>query len=197
MSAVSSLTDSQLLSRFREGDQAAFGQLYEKYHGVTYNFLYRFLKSPDLSEDLTQEVFIKFWDKREEIGMLLSVKSYLLTMAKNHAFNFLKRAGVDRNAMAEIIKHYPAEGNSLENALHFNDYKRYLDEILATLSPQSREVFRLCRQEGRTYDETAALLGISRNTVKKHMVRSMKILSEAVQRDLGISLTLLLACEIR
>jgi DNA-directed RNA polymerase specialized sigma24 family protein len=58
-------------------------------------------------------------------------------------------------------------------------------------------VFRLCRQQGMTYDETAELLGISRNAVKKHMVRTMRILSESVETDLGISLTLLLMMTIR
>jgi DNA-directed RNA polymerase specialized sigma24 family protein len=48
-----------------------------------------------------------------------------------------------------------------------------------------------------TYDETAELLGISRNAVKKHMVRTMRILSESVETDLGISLTLLLMMTIR
>jgi RNA polymerase sigma factor (sigma-70 family) len=154
--------------------------------------LIRFLKSPDLTEYLTQEIFIKFWDKRSDLPQLESVKAYLFTMGRNYAFNFLKRAALDQTAKAEILKHYPAAGNSLENAIHSRDYKVYLDLLLSQLTPQSREIFRLCRQEGRTYEETAEILGISRNTVKKHMMRSMRILGDAVERDLGISLDLLL-----
>jgi RNA polymerase sigma factor (sigma-70 family) len=98
-----------------------------------------------------------------------------------------------RRGDSRVMGNYPFEGNALENAIHFNDYKRYLAELLATLTPQSREVFRLCRQEGRTYDETAELLGISRNAVKKHMVRPMRIIRESVEKDLGVSLAVLLA----
>jgi RNA polymerase sigma-70 factor (ECF subfamily) len=47
-------------------------------------------------------------------------------------------------------------------------------------------MFNLCRVQGKTYDEAAKLLGLSRNTVKKHMVSSMKVLKLAVQKDLGI-----------
>jgi RNA polymerase sigma-70 factor (ECF subfamily) len=197
MARVRSLSDQELLPLLRDGDDYAFKELYGRYHSELYSFLYKFLKSPELTEDLTQEVFIKFWDQHTELPQLISIRAYLFTLGKNHAFNFLKRAGIDRTAKAEILKYYPTEGNSLESAIHFNDYKRYLDGLLETLTPQSREVFRLCRTESKTYDETAEILGISRNAVKKHMVRSMRILGDSVERDLGISLTVLFAILMR
>lgn len=192
MAKYSIFSDAQLLDLLRSDDGAAFGVIYERYNELLYDFLYKFLKSPELTEDLTQEIFIKIWDGRAQLPHLLSVKSYLFTIGRNHVFNFLKRAGTDRHAKAEILKHYTTNGNSLENVLHAKDYQRYLEELLAGLTPQSREVFRLCRQEAKTYDETAELLGISRNTVKKHMIRTMRVLSDSVERDLGISLSTLL-----
>ena len=50
---------------------------------------------------------------------------------------------------------------------------------------------RLCRQQHKTYEEAAEILGISRSTVKKHMIRSMSLLKEAVESELGIPLTVL------
>lgn len=197
MAGVHSLSDLELLPLLREGDGIAFNELYGRYHSGLYGFLYKFLKSPELTEDLTQEIFIKVWDQHTELPQLLSVKSYLFTLGKNHAFNFLKRAGIDQVAKAEIVKNYKTDTNSLESAIHARDYARYLEALLATLTPQSREVFRLCRQEGRTYDEAAELLGISRHAIKKHMVRTMRVLGDSVERDLGISLTVLLALVIR
>jgi RNA polymerase sigma-70 factor (family 1) len=192
MKVLKKVSDGELLPLLRSGDNAAFKELFERYHTEVYTFLYKFLKSPELTEDITQEIFIKVWDNRETLPELTSVKSYLFTIGRNHAFNFLKRAGVDKNAKAEILKYYSTDGNSLENGIHARDYQRYLNELLDKLTPQSREIFRLCRQEGKSYDETAELLGISRNTVKKHMVRSMRILSDTIEKDLGLSLTTLL-----
>jgi len=192
VATLQSYSDQELLDLLRSADSVALGEIYERYHKPLYSFLYKFLKSPELTEDMTQEIFMKLWDGRAELPALLSVKSYLFTIGRNHVFNFLKRAGTDRTAKAEILKHYSTAGNTLENVLHSRDYLRYLDHLLDGLSPQSREVFRLCRQEGMTYDETASLLGISRNTVKKHMVRTMRVLSDSVEKDLGISLTALL-----
>lgn len=71
---------------------------------------------------------------------------------------------MDRTAQAVILSHYPVNPElSLENKLYYADYKRYIEEILARQTPQSRKMFRLCRQEGRTYEETVEELGISRS----------------------------------
>lgn len=197
MAGVHSLSDQDLLPLLRDGENGAFKELYGRYYTGLYSFLYKFLKSPELTDDITQEIFIKVWDQHAELPQLLSIKSYLFTLGKNHAFNFLKRAGIDQVAKAEIIRNYKTDHNSLESAIHARDYARYLEELLATLTPQSREVFRLCRQEGRTYDEAAELLGITRHTVKKHMVRTMRVLGDSVERDLGISLSALLVILLR
>jgi RNA polymerase sigma-70 factor (family 1) len=193
MTTVQTLTDQELLLLLRNGDDTAFKHLYQRYHQPLYSFLHKFLKSAELTEDITQEIFIKIWNDRATLPQLMSVRSYLFTIGRNHAFNFLKRAGVDQHAKSEILKHYCTDSNSLENTIHARDYQRYLTKLLHELTSQDREVFRLCRQEGKSYDETAELLGISRNTVKKHMVHSMRVLSDAIERDLGISLTILVA----
>jgi len=193
MTKLNNLSDRQLTELLQLEDETAFGELYARYNRPLYDFLYKFLKSPELTEDMTQEIFIKLWDMRKRLPFVTSIKSYLFTIGKNHVFNFLKRAGTDRYAKAEILKHYSTVGHSLENALHARDYQYYLYKLLAQLTPQSREVFRLCRQDGKTYEETARLLGISRNTVKKHMIRTMRLLSDSVEKELGISLCTLLA----
>jgi RNA polymerase sigma factor (sigma-70 family) len=113
MHAADSPTDEELSARLRAGDERAFQSVYETYFPVVYTFLYKFLKA-ELTEDITQELFMKVWNGRADLPQLRSVKSYLLTAAKNQAFNFLKRAGVDQHAKAEILRHYPTEGNSGE-----------------------------------------------------------------------------------
>ncbi len=94
--------------------------------------------------------------------------------------------------MSEIVNSFVEERNSTEDELLNKEYYDYLQKALAVLSPRSREVFKLCREQGKSYEEVATALGISRNAVKNHMVASMKILRTSVERDLGISLGVLL-----
>ncbi len=73
------------------------------------------------------------------------------------------------------------------------EYDRLFHEALNQMPPQRLNVFRLCRQEGRTYDEAAEILGISRNAVKKHMVLGMRFIHDYIFRYGGISLALTFA----
>ena len=179
------------LKKVSEGNAHAFSKLYEQYHAKVYNFLKKYLKSGELCDDLTQEVFLKLWTEREKLSAIENFDAYLFTVSKNLAFNFLKRASLDVTAKGIIVKAYKHEP-SPENQLDTKDYINYLQQLLNTLTPQSREVFRLCRQQNLSYDEAAAILGISRSAIKKHMVRSMKSLRDAVQKDLNIPLQVLL-----
>lgn len=183
--------EPQLLLKMAAGDADAFSTLYAHYTSLVYRFIYKYLKSAELTADLTQEIFIKIWENRAELSELQAFKSYLFTISRNHALNFLKRASVDVTAKGIILQNYSSQ-ESIEDSLQAKQYLEYLEGVLLRLSPQSREVFRLCRQQYKSYDEAAEILGISRNAIKKHMVRSMKVLGAAVQKDLGIPLSLFL-----
>lgn len=183
--------ETELLQQAAQGNANAFALLYSHYRSLVYRFIYKYLKSPQLTEDLTQEIFLKVWENHQALTDRYAFRSYLFTISRNHTLNFLKRASIDNTAKSLIISNYrPAD--SLEDELQAKDYLAYLQTILATLTPQSRKVFLLCRQEYKTYDEAAEILGISRSAVKKHMIKSMKVLSDSVKRDLGIPLGLFL-----
>lgn len=149
-------------------------------------FVYTFLKSPEISNDVCQEVFIKLWELRKKLNEVNSFKAFLFTIAKNHTLNTLRRASVEHNLKSRLIYNFVEGRNEVEDEVLTGDYHRFIHSILQTLPKASREMFNLCRVQGKTYDEAAKALGLSRNTVKKHMVSSMKVLKLAVQKDLGI-----------
>jgi RNA polymerase sigma-70 factor (ECF subfamily) len=153
-----------------------------------------------MAEDLEQEVFMKIWESRKQLREVKSFRAYLFIVARNHILNTLKAVFRSDAAMGEVVNHFirlrnaqADSGNTPENDLLSKEYQTFLEKILTALPERTREIFRLCREQGKTYDEVAALLGISRNAVKNHMVHSMKILGGSVEKDLGISLSLFLA----
>lgn len=183
---------SEVLDHANLGDKKAFAMLYEENSEAVYRFILTFVKSEELADDLCQEVFIKFWSKYDVLPQLDSVKAYLFAIAKNHTINAMKRIAREKDAL-HLIFNERTDSNSTEDALLTKEYMKFLNDVILGLSPQSREVFRLCRQQHKSYDEVAAMLGISRNAVKKHMVKSMKIISSAVQKDLGLPLGMVMA----
>lgn len=192
MSLYLPLSDCELQAKIIVGDEYAFAELYQRYHSAIYGFIKKFVHSSALAEDLSQEVFIKIWQLRSRLGEIKSIRAYIFIMARNHSLNSIKKAFRSTVTMAEVVNGFTEERSHLEEDLLSKQYQQYLQKALAALPSRTREIFTLCREHGKSYDEVASALGISRNAVKNHMVGSMKILSAAIERDLGISLSLLL-----
>ncbi|MBO9637434.1 MAG: RNA polymerase sigma-70 factor [Siphonobacter aquaeclarae] len=191
-------TEELMLRQIAAGDQQAFSELYDRYRPVLYRFVYGILKSSDLTKDACQEVFIRIWEDRQRLDQVQSFRYYLLTAGKNQSLNMLKKVVSEERTLSGFVRQYrDVQTTTPEETLQAEDYQRFLQSVLATLPPQSRRVFELCRQQGLSYDEVADLLGVSRNIVKKHMVRSMKVLRLAVERDLGITFSVFLATVFR
>lgn len=167
-----------LLQKIAESDEAAFAKLYEAYCDPLYQFVVKYLKSKELSNDIIQEVFIRIWENRNELHTIDSFKAYLFTIARNLTLNFLKKASKENSVKAEIARSYKTVASVAEDRLLSDQYKQFIEEVLQSLPPQTRTVFRLCREEEKSYDEVASCLGISRNAVKKHIVRSHKFFKE-------------------
>lgn len=193
MVAYSTFNDQELTSRLAELDEYAFAEVYKRYKSKICAFVKKFVNSGQMAEDLTQEVFLKIWEAGAKLHEVQSIKAYLFITAKNHTLNSLKKALRSDVAMGVVINAYVDERSTIEEDLISKEYADYLQKVLATLPARSREIFKLCREQGKTYDEAASALGISRNAIKNHMVATMKVLSSAVEKDLGISLSLFLA----
>lgn len=191
------LNEHALLQLVSAGDEKAFTVIYEHYYAGIYNFVRKYLKSDELSDDICQNVFLKIWEHREQLSIVLEFNAYAFTIAKRQSLDFLKRATIEQTAMNLILQSYPAQNNTVEEGHQYSEYMRFIDNILSKLPPQSQQVFNLCRQQYKSYDEAAQILGISRNAIKKHMVRSMKVLRSAAESELGVSMSILLAFLIR
>lgn len=191
------INERSLLQLVSAGDEAAFTLLYDHYYAGIYGFVRKYLKSTELSDDICQNVFLKIWEHKTQLQDVLEFNAYAFTIAKRQCLDFLKRATTEQTAMNLIFQNYPIQNNKVEEDQQYLEYMRFIEGVLATLPPQSQLVFNLCRQQYKTYDEAAQILGISRNAIKKHMVRSMKILRSAAENELGVSLSILLAVLLR
>ena len=158
------------LSRFKE--------LFDQYYTPIKNFLYYKCGDIDLSEDLTQDVFMKVWDKREEI-QLDTIKSYLYTIANNMLLNKIRHGKVVMNF---VEKHKTQQE---EHSPHFNleekEFKQELERVIAGMPEKQREVFLMNRIEEITYKEIAERLELSVKAVEKRMHGALGYLREHIK----------------
>lgn len=181
-----------LLREIAAGDTAAFNVIYEHYSPTVCSFIKKYLRSQELSDDICQNVFIKIWEQREQLSTVTELGAWAFTIAKRQCIDLLKKASREETAMNMILSAYSSEVNQDENRLYTREYLQFIEDTLSRMPPRTTEVFRLCRQQCKTYDEAAAELGITRDAIKKHMVRSMRILKEAAESELGISFSFLI-----
>jgi RNA polymerase sigma-70 factor (ECF subfamily) len=193
MQPVQSLSDFELQQLLVCGDEAAYNELYSRYAAQINRFMQKYLHNAVLSEDAMHDVFIKIWNKRDQLKNVQSFKAYLFTVARNQALDNLKTAFRMQSAISQISATITEYRNTVEEERLTKEYLLFIENMLATLPQRSREIFALCREQGKTYDQAAKELGISRNAIKNHMVLTMKVLSSKVETELGISLAVLLA----
>ncbi|PTT01915.1 RNA polymerase sigma-70 factor [Pedobacter sp. HMWF019] len=193
MSTSAVHNEKDLLQQLIAGDERGFAGLYDLYSPSIQKFILRYVNSSPLSEDLTQEVFIKIWENRSILAGVKSFKAYLFVTARNHTLNSMKVIFRSEVAIGEVVDSFVHLRNETEEQLMHKEYLVFLRKILDSLPERTREIFRLCRDQEKSYDEVAKSLNISRNAVKNHMVQSMKVLRSAVKSEYGISLSLFLS----
>lgn len=181
-----------MLHRISNGDEEAFATLYRLHQPGIQVFFMRYLHAETLAEDLCQELFIKLWDNRRQLSEVREFRPYLRVLARNLALNSLKRISVSQRALNGLLAHYPKPYDTSDHMLLDREYNALLEEVLSRLPRRSREIFSLCREQGKSYNEVAKSLGISRNAIKNHMVSTLKVLKTFAEKQLGVTLVLII-----
>jgi RNA polymerase sigma factor (sigma-70 family) len=171
--------DTELVIRLREDDVEAFNALYWKYHQAVYANIFKLLKEPESTKDILQDVFVALWEKRSTLDSGQSVSGWLFVTSYNKSVSYLKK----------LLK-VPVAGNELKEELHPAEEPdlnvkevqlQLLEAALGRLSPQKKKVFELCKLQGKSYEETAKELNISRHTVKEYLSAAIASVKEYIK----------------
>lgn len=155
-------------------EERIFKDLYFQYHQRVYGYVLAIVHLPYAAEEITQELFIKLWTNRYELGGIDHPDRYLFTIARNKSLNYLRKAFHDAKVLSELKAAMRPAANDVEDRVAMDDCRLLVDEALDRLSPQRGLVFRLSRYEGLRLEEIADRLDLSRNTVKNHLVTALR-----------------------
>jgi RNA polymerase sigma-70 factor (family 1) len=169
-------TDPDVVNAIRQGDEKAFEQTFRKYYERLCHYACSLLKDEDESEEVVQTVFFTIWEKRADLEITLSLKSYLYRAVHNHCLNRFKHATV-RDAHREYTEYFIAQSqDSVTEAIHASELEERIEEAISTLPQQCQKAFRMSRFEELKYQEIADHLGISVKTVENQIGKALKIL---------------------
>jgi RNA polymerase sigma-70 factor (ECF subfamily) len=191
------VNESQLIQSLNQGCERAMKYFYERYSGRIYFLVMKFLKSPEQSQEVVQDVFLKLWTNRKELDKDRPIEAWLYTVARNQVINQFKKMAREQlkrstQPVSEVQLHAPeeADGQILEH-----ESNHLLRQAIRRLPEKQREVYTLARLEGYSRLEIADQMQISALTVKTHMSRAaVSVKSFVRSRGFSAGCQVFLAC---
>lgn len=171
-------TKEDILEGLRSGKEQAYKDLFYTYFEPLTYFANKYLKDMDLSKDLVQGVFTQIYEKREDLKISSSLKSYLFQSVANRSVNQLKSDKIHLRHH-EDIKHR-SEDSYQEDQLETLELEAKINRIVNGLPTQCQNIFKLSRFEHKSNQEIADQLGISKRTVETQISKALKVLRQSL-----------------
>ncbi len=155
-------------------DKDSLEKLFREYFPPLISFARKILMDEDDAREVVQKVFVNLWEKREEIDLSTSLKSYLFTSVHNRSLNVIR----DRKKFSSEEVPDMAGDWDVSAQIESMELEEKINEALKALPEKCRQIFELNRFDGLKYSEIAAQLEISVKTVENQMSKALKMLRE-------------------
>ncbi len=179
---LGTLSDSEVVQRFLDGEERAFGELVDRYDGRLVNFVYRTVGDRERAQDLVQETFVRVYRHLHRFDQTKKFSTWIYTIASNLAKNELRNRSRNPLVLFQTIKknwdadHRPLEWedesmkpDDLYRKRHVRDV---VEKAVQELPEHHRIVFVLRELEGRTYEDIAEITDTNLGTVKSRLNRA-------------------------
>lgn len=183
--------EHEILARIAEGDQRAFKRLVEQYSATIYTHVLTYLKNASRAEEITQDIFMNVWKHRTELPSINNFAGYLYVMTRNRTNSAFR----ERMLKLDEAEKDELETNWLNPAgeLELRQLSETVNRGINLLPPRRKQVFTMSRFEGKSYDEIAGELGVSKSAVNKHIIEALIFLRTYLRNQMGpLIITLLI-----
>jgi RNA polymerase sigma-70 factor (ECF subfamily) len=178
-----SITDETIALQLKANDQSAFQVVFQQHYTNACKTIRRFIRENSIVEDLAQDVFVRFWERRDKIEIKTSIGAYIHRMAINEALTFLRKQKKFQQDNIEDFS-FSADGASSVEVMEGEELQIKIKHAIDSLPPKCRTVFLLSRHEEMSYKEIAAKLDISIKTVENQMGKALRVMREHLKDHL-------------
>ncbi|MBR5069516.1 MAG: RNA polymerase sigma-70 factor [Bacteroidales bacterium] len=172
------MTDNEeikCIKAFAQGNTRAFELLFLNYQPKLVAFIDGFIKDTEEARDMSQDIFMRLWERREACCEIRSFKAFLFKTAKFSIYNYYDHQLVNNKFVEQML--YAPEGTvSADESLFAKELQGLIDQTVKNMPEQRRRVFEMSREEGLSNEEIAQLLGISKRTVENHITTALAAL---------------------
>ncbi len=176
--------DTPLIERFKAGDQAAFGEIYERHYGRVVRVAWRMLGSRAQAEDLAQDVFIRAYHALPDFEVRARLSTWLYRVTVNACLDQLKsgRRKYERPADDSALERRRSTDPGPDGAFAAEQRRQLVTEGITRLPEKYRVVIVLRDIEERPYKEIRDILGLPVTTLKMRAIRGREMLARVIER---------------
>lgn len=187
--AVYDLYDfKEYFQRIANNDEKAFATIFDLFKKKVFAVAFKMLKSETEAEEIVQEAFLSLWRSRTQLSGVENPEGYLFKITYHTIYAHLKKTSRKQELLDGIIINIAYKQNTTQDMVAANETSRLIYEAVQKLPPQQRTVFELAKLNDLSYAEIADKLGLSRNTVKNHLVQAMKTIRVLLQNHIVLFL---------
>lgn len=173
-----------IVSNFKAGNESAFDVIFNHLYSPLCVFTQGIINDHFAAEDITQEAFVKLWEKHADFDNFPSIRSFLYITVKNAAFNFLEKGKVKQKHQNYVLKQDLSVERSILHGIIEAEVLHNIVSTIETLPEQCQRIIKMTFLEGLKPKDISAKLGISVSTVNNQKMRGLSLLKERLtQRD--------------
>lgn len=177
-------SEDELIILLKKGSWPAFNTIFNRFYSPLYFHCRKYISDPEEAKDLLQNVFLRFWERRRDIDIEVSLNAYLFRSVQNECLNHL-RALRPNLSLTEVESEqlFPdIDGVILpDEEAESREIERTIDLIIETLPEQCKKIFIMSRMQGMKNKEIAACLSVSVRTVDTQIYRALKIMRKGLK----------------
>lgn len=167
--------EKKLIQDLKSGDKRALTTLYTDYWKQLYLSSYNLLKDKETCEEIIQDVFIDIWNRRADLEIKVSLKSYLYSCVRYKVFSEFRKNKALRTELFENL-HERIHTTTPESEILFEELKLQINLIVENLPDKCKRVYKLSRNQQLTHKEISEQLNISTKTVENHITNALNVL---------------------
>ena len=180
--------DAFLLLALKDGQEKAYDFIFRKYYKALCAQANAYLHDLDLAQSLTQDCFIKFWEKRSQADTIENLSSYLSFMVRNKCIDYIRKTPKFNDLSSQTFN--GSDNLQSDTQLLSREFEAQLIQALSQLPNRCRRAFEYSRFENMTYPEIAKKMDISIKAVEGLISRSLKILRSELKDYLSVIIIL-------
>lgn len=174
--------EKEIMIEVSKGNEVAFEKIYQFLSERIYCKLYRLLKSQVIAEEILQDVFLTVWNNRSKLKLEKSFCSYIFCIATNKCYDYFRTVKRNKKLLRDL-NFWLTYSNSTEQELTEENSCEMLYNVIELLPPKRKLIFKLCKIEGKSYEQISLQLGVSFSTISDHIVKSNIFIKSHIIKD--------------